>query len=176
MTNQLPATRRCQRINTGLRPPIPTEPAGTCKRGSARRGVCIVRQNSEIREARLKPKSQTTYSTEECNSTTCFRSIHNAPRPPPNPVRLRHVNYRNFNKARLRLQRLTLLHQRCKALYGIQRQRLRITQNHCDIVHAGNGLYIRHITRRCASRPDPFLASQRHRRFQFQYYRRFTIR
>jgi putative NIF3 family GTP cyclohydrolase 1 type 2 len=35
-------------------------------------------------------------------------------------------------------------------------------------------LYGRHIHQTLRQSPDPFLASQRHRRFQFQHYRRFT--
>ncbi|SRN46729.1 Uncharacterised protein [Shigella flexneri] len=85
------------------------------------------------------------------------------------------VNHRNFNKARLRFQGLALLPPALQTLYGIQRQRLRITQNHRDIVHAGNGFnHIRHIHQTLRQSPDPLLASQRHRRFQFQHYRRFT--
>ena len=34
--------------------------------------------------------------------------------------------------------------------------------------------HIRHIHQTLRQSPDPFLASQRHRRFQFQHYRRFT--
>ena len=98
------------------------------------------------------PKNQTTYSTEECNSTTCF-SLNPQCRDHHNRSACTTVNHRNFNKARLRLQRLALLPPALQTPAGIQRQRPGLRKITVILFMPGMASTTFGIsTRRCASR------------------------